>query len=468
MEVSYCDVAIIGAGTAGIAAERSARALGAKTFLVDDRFAGTTCATVGCMPSKLLIAAADAVRAVSQADLFGIRTGPMSIDGPAVLHRVRAERDRFAAATRQSFEKLPDDVCIQGRAHFMDATTLVVQGVREIKARAIVIATGSEPAVPENFAELRELILTNENVFELRDLPKSVAVIGAGPLGMELAQALVRLRVTVRVFDEAPSLPGIADPTIERHFRAIIGAELPITLGVKVGASRVAEGVLIQWSGAANGSQTFERILLAAGRPPQLEGLNLKSTRIELDERGIPRYDRATLQCSGSSIFIAGDADHERPVLHEAAFEGSTAGRNAATYPHVSAARRYASLSVMFTDPQLAIVGTAPKHEGETTVVGSASFADQGRARMFARNAGLIHVYADNGEGRISGATLCGPAVEHIAHLIAWAVQLNITASELLRLPFYHPTYEEGLKAALRQICELTHSQADDLATPGE
>jgi dihydrolipoamide dehydrogenase len=176
-----CDVAIIGAATAGLAAERAARKAGATTFLIDERFTGTTCATVGCMPSKLLIAAANAAHVTRKAQVFGIRTSNVSVDDQAVMSRVREDRDRFVAATLKSIETIPKGICIRQRARFADATTLELDNGQKVSAKAVVVATGSRPSVPKPFQLLGDIALTNETLFELASLPRSIAVIGAGP-----------------------------------------------------------------------------------------------------------------------------------------------------------------------------------------------------------------------------------------------------------------------------------------------
>jgi dihydrolipoamide dehydrogenase len=194
----------------------------------------------------------------------------------------------------------------------------------------------------------------------------------------------------------------------------------------------------------------------------------MAATDLETNEHGVPKFDPATLQCGDAPIFLAGDVDAQRPVLHEASSEGAIAGRNAASFPKVHKAKRVVPLSIMFTDPPLATVGANPS---DAMVVGSASYADQGRARVEARNAGLVRIYAGPDTGIITGATLFGPGMDHIAHLLAWAIERRETADTLLQLPFYHPTFEEGLKRALRTICEAVKSpdlgDLDDAAPPG-
>jgi dihydrolipoamide dehydrogenase len=184
-----CDVAIIGAGTAGLAAERAARKAGAKTLLIDDRFAGTTCTTVGCMPSKLLIAAANAADNIRKAGVFGIETSVPAIDGRRVMDRLRKERDAFVAATLKSIQEIPTGICVKQRAHFVDGGTLALQDGRNLSSKAFVVATGARPSVPRMFEGFGQLVLTNETIFELRALPRSIAVIGAGPLGRRLIKS---------------------------------------------------------------------------------------------------------------------------------------------------------------------------------------------------------------------------------------------------------------------------------------
>ena len=187
-----------------------------------------------------------------------------------------------------------------------------------------------------------------------------------------------------------------------------------------------------------------------------------------MDDRGVPQIDDTTLQCGDTPIFLAGDVGGRRPVLHEASLEGFLAGRNAATFPNVRKSKRAVPLSIMFTDPPLAVVGAPPTNR---STIGTASYVDQGRAKIEACNAGLVRICADSETGVLTGAVLLGPGMDHIAHLLAWAIERRETAGRLLMLPYYHPTLEEGLKPALRQICHAAKTPEleflDDMPTPG-
>jgi dihydrolipoamide dehydrogenase len=450
-----CDVAVIGAGTAGLAAERSARAAGATTLLIDDRFAGTTCALVGCMPSKLLIAAAASAYGVARAGVFGVVVPQHHVDCPAVLRRVRAERDAFVTATRKSISTLPDEVRVQARATFESATTLRLDDGRRVTAKAVVIATGSRPLVPETYAPLGDLVFTNETVFELADLPKTLAVIGAGPLGLELAQAMARLGVAVTLLDKGETLCALKDATVEASLRGVIERDMAVHVGVEVTAARDGDSAVLRWLGASAGEGRFDRVLVATGRPPNLDGLGLETTGLGLDEHGVPEFDRGTMQCGTAPIFLAGDADADAPVLHEASDEGAIAGANAASWPKVTREERCVPFAITFTDPPVAVIGATADDD---SVIGCASFEDQGRAKIEARAEGVVRLYAARPDGRLTGAAMVGPGMDHLGHLIAWAVQRGETATRLLEMPFYHPTLEEGLKTALREICGTVHA----------
>lgn len=440
-----CDVAIIGAGTAGLTAESAARKAGARTLLIDPEFSGTTCATVGCMPSKLLIAAADAAHGVRAAATFGISAEP-SIDGPAVFARVRDLRDRFAQGVRDRIANLPEGTCLRSRARFTGPTALALDTGEAVEARAIVVATGARASIPKPYRDLPNL-LTNETVFELDDLPDSLGVIGAGPIGLELAQAFARLGVRVHLFDIGDRLAALQDPAVNVRLKALLAEEIDLHLDTEAQAQLSGRGLSLTWDG---GSAEVSHLLIAAGRPPALDDLDLERSGLALDGDGMPDVDPHTLRCGQSAIFLAGDVNGERPVLHEASAEGTIAGANAGAFPEVQAASRSVPFVLTFTRPEVAEIGAIGR-DGD--LVGEADYRDQGRARVEARNHGLLRLYAEPGTSRLTGATLCAPDGGHLAHLLAWAIGSGATASELLDRPFYHPTLEEGVSTALKAIC---------------
>ena len=450
MTVRRCDVAVIGAGTAGLEAWRAADGAGADSLLIEAGPWGTTCIRTGCIPSKLLLAAADAARAAREAGVFGVRTGPVQVDGRAVMARVRAERDHFLAAALEKADGIPAAAKVQGRARFTSATRLTLDDGSEIEAQAVVIATGSRPQIAPEL-KLGDRLLTTDSVFELEDLPPSLAVAGAGSVGIELALAFARLGVAVAVFDKSPTPAGLHDEEVGARAAAFFREEVELHLTCEVTAQADGERAHVSWKGGTGaGERTFDRLLSASGRTPNVEGLGLETTGLKLGEDGVPEHDPPTGRCGESRIFIAGDAAQDRPVLHEAAFGGRQVGGNAARGEAKPQPKR-PSFAIAYTDPDCAVVGEPLKALGAEAVC--ASFDQgRGRARIEARPNPLIKLWMRKAGGPIAGGEMVGPGVEAMAQLLAQLIASGVTLREALQVPYYHPTYAEDLKAALEAL----------------
>lgn len=450
------DVAIIGAGSAGMNAYKAARQHTDNILVIENGGYGTTCADVGCMPSKLLIAAAEAAHSVAKASAFGVQVENPHIDGKAVMERVRSERDRFVGFVKQDVFSWPEEHRIIGHAQFVDANTLDVGGHTTVKARTIVIATGSRPSWPAAWDDLGDRLIINDDVFSWDDLPKSVAVFGNGVIGLELAQSLHRLGVRMRLFGLGGLVGPITDPRVKQSAREIFEAEYDFDPEADVTSiERVGDSVRITFRrDGEEVTEDFDYLLAATGRRPNTDKLALENAGVALDERGIPtEYDPSTTRLGDSSIFIAGDAAPDIPLLHEASDMGRIAGDNAARFPFVGERPRRAPIAVAFSDPQIMMVGEsfADLTEREADfVIGEVDYGGQGRARVMLKNAGLLRVYADRTSGAFLGAEMVGPSAEHLAHLLAWSLQSERTIQQMVDSPFYHPVIEEGLRTALR------------------
>jgi dihydrolipoamide dehydrogenase len=472
------DIAILGAGSAGLSALRAARRHTDQVVMIDPGPLGTTCARVGCMPSKLLIAAAEAAHAVHEAPRFGVHPGPVRVDGREVMARVKSERDRFVGFVLADIDAIEPAQRIAGRARFSGPQQLQVAlndgGSLSLDARRIVIATGSRPALPEAWRQaLGERLIVNDDVFDWDTLPASVAVIGAGAIGLELAQALHRLGVRVRLLARDGHVGPLTDPALRTLTSQIIGAELPLHDDATVLAvERAGSGVALHWRTARGEEhrEQFEWLLAATGRRPDVDHLELQHAGLALDEHGRPQADPHTMQVGRSAVFIAGDAAHQRALLHEAADEGVLAGDSAGRSLREGLAAlpqqpRRTPLAIVFSEPQIAIAGASHAQllaTGAAFATGQVSFANQGRSRVMLRNHGALHVYGEFGTRRLLGAELVGPAAEHLAHLLAWSIQRGDTVDAMLAQPFYHPVIEEGVRTALRDL----RKQLDARATP--
>jgi dihydrolipoamide dehydrogenase len=380
------------------------------------------------------------------------------------MERVKKERERFVGYVLDSIESIPAEKRLTGRARFLDDNTLDVDGHTRVEAKSVVIATGSSPSILPMFNGLGDRLIVNDDVFEWDDLPSSVAVFGAGIIGLELGQALHRLGVRTIILSKNGLVGPLSHPDMKKYAADTFAGEFYVDTDADVlGVSRKEDGVEVRYVGldGRERAESFELVLAATGRTPNVKNIGLENTSLELDEKGVPVYDRYTARCGESSIFIAGDADNEVPVLHEAADEGRIAGENAALYPEVKAGRRKAKLNIVFTDPEIAIAGrgydelrNAP---GLCFVTGSVSFENQGRSRVMLKNKGILHVYAEYGTGVFLGAEMFGPRAEHIGHLLAWAAEKRMTVPEMLAMPYYHPVIEEGVRTALSGANEKLH-----------
>lgn len=455
------DVIILGAGTAGLAALREVRKRTDDFLLVNAGPWGTTCARIGCMPSKVLIEAANAFHARTRLEAFGVRgADKLSVDIPAVLERVRSLRDYYVSGVLQATDDLGERR-IDGRARLLGPGRIEVGG-RELHARSLVIATGSRPVLPPAWAALGERVFTTDTLFERTDLPRRIGLVGLGAIGIEMAQALARLGLEVTAFARSERLAGLRDPAINNTLRALLEQEFTLHTGHEVELESAGSGVAI----LAGGTRTeVDAVLVAIGRRPNLDHIGLETLGVPLDDKGQPAIEPGELQVGDTRVFLAGDVNAHAPILHEAADEGFIAGRNALADEPLCYRRR-TPLGLVFSDPPTAYVGTRHEALPADAVTGAVDFSRQGRARAAQKNAGRLHVYAAHGSGRLLGAELCVPGGEQLAHLLALAVDQQLTVFDLLRMPIYHPVLEEGLRTALRDAGKQVDASPDrsDLA----
>lgn len=454
--MSDFDVAVVGAGTAGLHAWRAAIAGGANAVMIEAGERGSTCTATGCIPSKLLLAAARAAAMAREAGTFGVDVGPVRIDGARVLGRLRADRDRRDQSVRDEYRKIPAHQRIRGRAHFHDAHTLVV-GEKKVSARAIIIATGSIPIVPDFLEPVRSVVHTNETIFEIDRLPETLAVIGAGPLGLELAQAFARLGVAVTVLDKGGGIGAVADREAEAAARTALARDIVFRMGVDIAASMQGDRALLQWSGDESGTAAFDMVLSATGRAPNVEGLALDRSGLEGDKHGVPVFDHQTRRCGESDIYLAGDVDGWRTVLHEAARGGTIAGEQATGQ---AARRQLPALAIAFTEPNIATIGMDYGDLPEGALIGTARASDNARAGIDGQDEGMVRLYAD-GQGTLLGGTIVLTGGEYLAQSLALAIDTGMTAARFADQAWYHPVLEELLQSAARDLVDQVNQSAD-------
>ncbi len=444
------DVAIIGAGTAGIDAMTEVRNVTDDFVWINGGLLGTTCARVGCMPSKVMIQVAEDFHRRSVLKQEGIHGGDLlTMDVGEALAHVRALRDGFYGGIIEHLINPLGDRFIDGYAEFLEPDLLRVNDTT-IRADRTVIATGSRPVIPENWDRFKDHILTTDTLFEQIDLPRDMAVIGLGAIGLELGQALKRMGLNVVGFDLLNQIGGLRDPEVNRIAVGIIQEEFPMHLGAAVDLEPHGNRIRII---SEHATVSVDKVLLSMGRRPNIERLHLGRLGIPLDPKGLPAFDRETMQIGDLPIFMAGDVNNFRPILHEASHEGLVAGYNAVHDPQV-AFKRKCPVAIAFSDPNIAMIGASWEEiKDQKPAVGTARFGG-GRITVMLREGGLIRVYADNTTGRLLGAEMAAPAGEHLAHLLAWSIQQEQTVFDLLEMPFYHPCVEEILVEALEDLAQ--------------
>lgn len=457
-------VAIIGAGTAGQNALRQASKIKDDVVIINEGFWTTTCIAVGCMPSKLLIAAADRAHDANHSAEFGIHA-TAQIDGKRVMERVRDERSHFASYIKKQVDSWPDHKKINGRACINEQGLIEVND-ELIAAEQIIVATGSSPFIPDGWAEkLGDTMLTSDSVFELEDLPKTMAVVGAGAIGLELAQAFTRLGVEVTLLNRAKQVAGLKDDDINNKAMDCLSHELTMHLGSEITdvgttADEGNKSAFIEYKDSAGESQQWqgEYVLVATGRRNNIKQLGVENLGVELDDKNRPKdLSKKTGQIGDLNVYIVGDANANIPLLHVASDEGYSAGSMVCENTEAAYIRPPATpFSIVFCSPQIVNVGMSlPEIQKDSElefVIGSVSFDNQGRSRVMGVNCGLLHIYGCKKTDRILGASMVGPDAEYIGHILATAITNDLSIKDMLDTPFYHPTILEGLRTALRDV----------------
>ena len=447
------DVAILGAGSAGLFALSQVKRETDNYVLINGGELGTTCARVGCMPSKVLIQVADDFHRKSLFEREGIDgADELSVDVPAIMEHVQDLRDVFVDRTLGVTDGMDATHLIDGYAKFISNDTIEVNG-EQIKAKSIVIATGSTPIVPASWQAFADDVVTTDEFFELENLPASMAVIGLGSIGLEIGQSLHRLGVKVAAVDQLNVIAKLEDDKVNDLAIATIGKEFPLWLGDVAILEKVESGIQVS---AGDNNVVVEKILASLGRKPNLDNLNLDATDIQLDEYGVPLYDPLTMQVGDLPVYIAGDVNIDRAILHEAGHEGRVAGYNAVRHAvdgPVEKFKRKAAMGITFCDPNIATVGAQLSELNENDIaIGEIQFAPVGRALIMGKNRGLLRLYVQKSDGLLLGACMCCVKAENLAHLICWSIQQGLTVFDMLKMPFYHPVIEEALQAALYNV----------------
>lgn len=443
------NLVVIGAGTAGLVTAAAAAGLGAKVALVERSRLGGDCLNWGCVPSKALIAAARSVRHVRDARQFGIRVpDTLEVDFPAVMNRVRRLRAKISPNdSAHRFRDLGVDVFF-GQARFVDSTTIEVGETKLLFHRA-VIATGARPSVPRIDGLDQIQYLTNETVFDLKQLPSRLAVIGAGPIGCELAQAFAQLGSTVTLCEsnhgilprEDRRAAEVVQKAIERD-----GVQI-LCCGQNLRIENSADGLrLLVESHGNHVERTVDQVLVAAGRTPNVEQLNLEAIGVEYDGRGICVND--FLRTTNSRIYACGDVCSPYKFTHAADFMARIVVRNALFLGR----QRFSSLAIpwcTYTTPELAHVGLSNRdiqEQGLPVNTFRQELHEIDRAILEGDDEGFVEVHVRRGSDKILGATVVARNAGDLISEITLAMQNDIGLKRIAGTIHPYPTQAEAIR----------------------
>jgi len=441
------EVAIIGGGSGGYAAARTAAAAGLKTVIIEGGAeVGGLCILRGCMPTKALLYAAEVKHLAEHAATWGVRAGKVGFDFAKVMARKNAQIKDFADFRGQQLDAGKFKF-IRANARFLDAHTVELSNGKKITAKQFVIATGSRVA-PSPLPQLDEVgFITSDEAVALKQLPKSLIILGGGAIACEFAQFFARFGVKVTLIQRSE--------TILKEFDAEAGIEvakvfrregISVFTGTKlVGAKRKGKlkSVLFEQNGKTV-SVAAEEILFALGRVPNTASLGLENASVKTENRRVVANGK--MQTSAPHIFAAGDCTGPHEIVHIAIQQGETAVHNIVK-PKVPRRMDYRLLiSVVFTEPQVATVGLTEKEAAARKIpflVASYPFNDHGKSLIMEAKDGFVKLLANPKTGEILGGACVGPVGGELIHEIVITMAKRMTVHELAAAPHYHPTLAE-------------------------
>ncbi len=453
MEEQAFDLAIIGAGPAGYVGAIRAAQLGAKVALVEKDRIGGTCLNRGCIPSKALLYVAETAELTRKAPGWGVKVNFERFD----LEGIRSFRDRTVERMVKGVETLLKSygvAIIKGEASFLDPATVKIatkEGEKRIKARHFLVATGSEPVIPPISGANLPGVVDSDEITRLESIPSSLVIVGAGVIGMELANLYNSLGSKVTVLELLPRILPPADGDIASRFLALIrkrGVEVLTSVRVEA-IEPEGEKLKVMCHGEKPLEFLADKVILAVGRRPYIRGLNLEGIGIKT-EKGFVKVD-SHLRTSIAHIYAAGDCVGGALMAHKASYEGEIAVENALGHSRTPDYR--AIPYCIYTFPEIAGVGfteEAAKEEGLDYGVASFPFTANARAWAMDSAEGIVKLVYEKGSGKLLGAHIMGPWAGELIGELALAVRLQLKAQEVALTVHPHPSLSEAVMEAAK------------------
>lgn len=459
MDTAY-DLIVIGAGSGGYAAARTARALGASVAFVDPGPLGGLCILRGCMPSKTLLASSDAAQDIRDAHDLGVHASEPEIDFRAIMARKRDVIQGFADYRIEGIETFP---VFRAAARFLSPYELAV-GEQTLTARRFVIATGSVIAPPVIPGLAETGYIDSDAALELDKKPGSLVVLGGGFVACELGQFFHRIGVPVTMLIRAPHLLSGQDTDVgealTEYFREegidVQGHALPTHVERRDGKKVVR----YTQRGVAR-EAVADEIFYAMGRIPNIEGLDLETAGVRAHAITGIEVD-ATMRTAQSHIFAVGDVTADFLLVHVAIQQGEIAARNAILGTQEAADYSLSKAHTIFTEPQVAVAGETEKSlaaSGTPFLRASYPFNDHGKAIAIGRTKGFVKMLASPEDGRILGVSIIGPYASDLIHEAIVALYFKATVFDFVKIPHLHPTLAEILTYPAEELAEMVQAR---------
>lgn len=458
------DLLVIGGGPGGYVAAFRAADLGVKTTIVDAApMLGGVCLREGCIPSKALLHVAHLIHDAQDAERFGVTFGKLSVDFAKVRGFKNSVVEKLCGGINTLAGKRSVRV-IRGLAKFEDSKTVRIEGgdAARIVFKHCIIATGSRPKrLPESVIPAK-LCIDSTAALEMKEIPKSLLVIGGGYIGLELGQVYAALGSKVTVVEALDRiLPGCDDDLarvlaarLKKDFEAIhTGAKLE-------NAKATGKGVEVAWSkGGEKSRQVFDRVLVSVGRQPNSDNLGLENTKVVVNNRGFIEVD-SQRRTADKRIFAIGDVAGDPMLAHKASREGIVAAD--AIAGKQSAFDVKAIPAVVYTDPEIAWCGlneTDAKQKGVNVEIGKFQWGASGRALAMGRGDGVTKIISDPATKRVLGVGIAGPRAGDLISEAVLAIEMAATAEDLAMTIHPHPaTSETIMEAAESLVGQAIHS----------
>ncbi|GAC1654483.1 MAG: mercury(II) reductase [Vulcanimicrobiaceae bacterium] len=439
----HFDFCVIGAGSAGFNAAVRARDLGMSVAIAErpGDLAGL-CILRGCMPAKTVLRSAQVAHEVQSSESFGIETPQAHVNAKAIVQRKRRVVREFATDRIKAIEEFP---LFRGTAHFLAESALQV-GASRITADRFLIATGSHTIPPQIPGISSCAYLTSDDALEMTKLPKSLLVLGAGPVGCEFAQYFARLGVRVTLLQDGAELLLNEDPDVGAAVREALEEDgIEIVLGVSFESVAHCNGSKVVTVKTGGSPQTFQAqdLFIAMNRRPNIESLQLEKGGVAYDTRGI--IVNEFLQTSNPRIFAAGDVIGRRMLVHLAEICGRTAALNASGAQMLSVNFDLNETHSVYTQPEVAVAGLSEfqcRDRGIAFEAASYPFSEHGRAITMDLPQGFVKMLAAP-DGRILGITFVGGEASDFIHEAVALLYFNATTYDVANMPHLHPTMAE-------------------------